>query len=221
VNRRANDAAKRRQGASRTAHPRMHRGARLAPLTPRVRCAPIASMRLPLVALAVVLVSVIGCGQSVATCDSDCTTLTPTAFSALPRSNPTPSLCEATCTANQTTATVDGRGADFQLLLTCIGNAGSFASECAPLACGLTGAFGPPTGCTSDAGLSPPIRDASTPDTFVVVVLTPDTGTGQDASTACTSAGGACVVPSGFDCAFVPGSPSCGAGLMCCGEGEH
>ena len=98
-------------------------------------------MRPTLVALSIVLVSVVGCGQSVPTCESDCTTVNQPA-------------CASTCASDQATATADGRGADFQLLLTCIGNVGSFASECVSLACGLTDAFGAPTACASDAARS-------------------------------------------------------------------
>jgi hypothetical protein len=165
----------------------------------------MATMRRPFRALPVVLVSVIGCGQSVPTCESACTTIGQagvevTVDTTNPASAQSTSDCSPKCTSDQATATADGRAADFQFLLTCIGNAGSFASECARLACGLTTAFGTPTGCTSDAG-SPGHVDA-------------------DTSASCIAAGGLCVVASNVECLYVPGSPSCAAGYTCCGAGQ-
>src|SRR5208283_2633312 len=61
--------------------------------------------------------------------------------------------CASTCSADQANATTDGHGADFQALLTCIGNAQGASPLCLPLACGLTDAFGTPPVCgASDAG---------------------------------------------------------------------
>ena len=143
-------------------------------------------MRPTLVVLSIVLVSVSACGQSVPTCESDCTTVHPPA-------------CASTCTSDQATATADGRGADFQLLLTCIGNAGSFASECAPLACGLTDAFGTPTGCASAAARS----------------TQADAGASADPS--CTDVGGMCIpTTETYSCTRVSGV--CDMWFVCCEE---
>ena len=120
-------------------------------LTPPMPLGSTSPMNHPLLAIAVVAL-LNACGQGVPTCASDCAALVPTASSSLDP-NSLASSCAETYTANQSSATAGGHGADFQALLTCIGNAGSFSAECAPLACGLTGAFGTPSRCAAgDAG---------------------------------------------------------------------
>jgi hypothetical protein len=89
------------------------------------------------------------CGQDVPTCSSDCQLVTNGAGSTAL------TVCVATCQANQSTAAANGQAADFQLALTCVGNAGGFSPLCYPLLCGLTDAFGDVPGCkVPDSGVS-------------------------------------------------------------------
>ena len=120
--------------------------------------------------------------------------------------------CSSTCGSDLVAATSKGLGAEFQLLLTCIGNAGSFASECAPLACGLTDAFGSPSGCGSHG---------------LMTSSDPDASTGESA--ACASAGGVCIAPNNFECTsrrwrfFVQRRPRvlCALASWVASEGRH
>jgi hypothetical protein len=106
-------------------------------------------MRLSSVVLAL-LTFTTACGQDAPTCASDCAALVPTRTTALDPRSPA-STCASTCESDQATAATNGKAADFQYLLTCVGNAGSFAPECASLACSLTDAFGTPSGCSEPA----------------------------------------------------------------------
>jgi hypothetical protein len=156
----------------------------------------LALVLLPLVAT----LTAAGCGQSVATCESDCTLIgqpgTENVMTTSPGSAQQYVSCSGTCEADQATATAAGRGADFQDLLTCVSNAGSFAPGCYSLACGETNAFGTPTGCgASDAGAA--------------------SGDGT-ASVSCIDVGGACVRPSGFECTTPSTPASCEPGYYCC-----
>jgi hypothetical protein len=134
---------------------------------PMARCGmrrlTLAVMLLPIVAM----LAVAGCGQSVATCASDCALIGGPGAQQNVMSNSVGRnqqyvSCPSTCESDQATATANGRGTDFQALLTCISNSGSFAPECYSLACGETDAFGTPPGCgESDAGgVSPGDDDA-------------------------------------------------------------
>jgi len=142
-------------------------------------------MRLLLVALAL-LTCATACGQDVPTCDTDCTLLGSPEVIAPTGSDyngfaPRTSACSSTCDSDQVSATANGHAADFQALLTCVGNAGSFSPLCAPLACGLTDAFGTPASCPEGTM----IASSSTSS---------GTGTGTGTSTATFSATGTTVV---------------------------
>ena len=137
--------------------------ARLAPLT---------------VLTAIAAAAASGCGQAVETCGAAC---------ALPGATTPFSYCTSACGASQTAAEADGRGANFQAMLTCIGDVGSFSSFCAPLACGLTDAFGTPPGCGAGDGGSVGPGDGSLIDAVsgapdVGVVVTVDASVAGDAS---------------------------------------
>jgi len=193
-------------------------------------------MRLLLVALASVSFCVValGCGQDAATCVSDCTLVgEPGQQANVQTTNPSSAAmytsCSDTCEADQVTATANGNAANFQLLLTCIGNAQSASPLCLPLACGLTTAFGSATTCgtlppgsgtgSSTVGTS---RSASTnsvsSSTFNSSTDSSSTfaSTGTSSSSASSSStgpenagGGSCSAPEG-GLAATPGVITCG-----------
>jgi hypothetical protein len=110
----------------------------------------LASTLLMLRIIACISVFLTACGKDVPTCASDCQLVVSGESSSLGLP-----VCVATCQANQSTAAASDRAADFQLGLTCVGNAGGFSPLCYALLCGLTDAFGDVPGCKPvDSGVS-------------------------------------------------------------------
>jgi hypothetical protein len=122
-------------------------------------------------------ISAAGCGHAVETCDSACAVTVAGGVDGggllsvgLDEAVPTPegyvfanAACVNACSSDLATATAEGHAADFQALLTCIGNAGRLSPLCYSLACGVTNAFGTPPGCEAvDAGLGRSDAVAST-----------------------------------------------------------
>jgi hypothetical protein len=95
-----------------------------------------------------------GCGQSVATCDSVC--LLPGA--------PTSNDCSSSCTQAQTACASSDCSGDFQLYLTCLQNAGTYAAVdglCATIAATVATESSVPVGVPVDAGVTGSCASAS------------------------------------------------------------
>ncbi len=179
----------------------------------------------PAVAIAIAT----GCGQDVQTCATACALGAPPGTAGCPDGACAPAggSCASTCGSDQATATAAGRGGDFQALLTCIGNAQTISQLCLPLACGLTDAFGTPTGCsavgsgagstTSSSGASFTTTSSSLFTTGSSVIATTTSTSFTTSSSFTTSTSFTTSSSSGGTCDPPPGGLPCTPGVISCG----